>query len=87
MKCLLPLWVMGCQLVTVTTSLSPYQETNLKIVMSTTFIIIQIFMVCPLIGYVIDEMVDVDDQIIQQLIEWDYNVSSGTNRAIVYCLT
>jgi len=78
---------MGCQLVTVTTSLSPYQETNLKIVMSTTFIIIQIFMVCPLIGYVIDEMVDVDDQIIQQLIEWDYNVSSGTNRAIVYCLT
>jgi hypothetical protein len=44
-------------------------------------------MVCPLIGYVVDEMVDVDDQIIQQLIKWDYNVSSGTNRVIVYCLT
>jgi superfamily II DNA helicase RecQ len=44
-------------------------------------------MVCPLIGYVVDEVVHVDNEIIWQLIEWDYNVSSKTNRAIVYCLT
>jgi len=44
-------------------------------------------MVCQLIGYVVDEMVDVDDEIIQQLIEWDCNVSFKTDRAMVYCLT
>jgi hypothetical protein len=29
----------------------------------------------------------VDNEIIQQLIEWDCNVSSETYRAIIYCLT
>jgi hypothetical protein len=32
--------------------------------MPTTFIIIQMSTMCPLIGYVVDEMVDVDDEII-----------------------
>jgi len=40
MKRLLPLWAIVCQLVALTASLSPYQETDLKIVMSTTFTII-----------------------------------------------
>ncbi len=44
-------------------------------------------MVRPLIGYFVDEVVDADDEIIQQLIKWDCNVSFETNRAIVYCLT
>ncbi len=42
---------------------------------------------CPLIGYVVDEMVDVDDEIIQQLIKWDCNVCFKTDRAMVYYLT
>jgi len=87
MKRLLSLWVVGCQLVTLTASLSPSEETNLKIVMSTTFTIIQMLMVRPLIGYVVDEVVDVDNEIIRQLIEWDYNVSFDIDKAIVYCLT
>jgi superfamily II DNA helicase RecQ len=87
MKCLLPLWAVGCQLVTLTTSLSPSQETNLKIVMSATFIVVQMSTMHPLIGYVVDEVADVDDEIIRQLIEWDCDVSSETNRAMVYCLT
>ncbi len=62
MKRLLSLWGVGCQLVTLTTSLSPSQETDLKIVMSTTFIVIRMLTMCPLIGYV--EVVDVDDAII-----------------------
>jgi superfamily II DNA helicase RecQ len=78
MKRLLPLWAVGCQLVALTASLSPSQKTDLKIVMST---------VRPLIGYVVDEVVDVDDEIIRQLVEWDCDVSSETDRAIVYCLT
>jgi len=41
MKRLLPLWAMGCQLGTLTTSLSPFQEIDLEIVMSTTFIVIE----------------------------------------------
>jgi superfamily II DNA helicase RecQ len=40
-----------------------------------------------LIGYVVDEVVDVDDEIIRQLVEWDCDVSSEMDRAIVYCLT
>jgi len=44
-------------------------------------------MVRPLIGYVVDEVVDVDNEIIRQLIEWDYNVSFDIDKAIVYCLT
>ncbi len=87
MKRMLPFWAMGCQIVTLTASLSPSQETNLKIVMSTTFIVIRMSMVRPLIGYVVDEVADVDDEIVQQLIEWDYDVSSETDRVIVYCLT
>ncbi len=87
MKRLLPLWVVGCQLVTLTASLSPSEETYLKIVMSTTFTIIRMLMVRPLIGYVVDEVVDVDNEIIRQFIEWDYNVSFDIDKAIVYCLT
>ncbi len=87
MKCMLPLWVVGCQLVTLITSLSPYQKTDLKIMMSTTFVVIRMSMVHSLIVYVVDEMVDVDNEIIQQLIKWDYNVSSKTNKVIVYYLT
>jgi superfamily II DNA helicase RecQ len=87
MKHLLSLWVMGCLLVTLTTSLSPYQETNLKIMMSTTFIIIQMSIVRLLIGYVIDEVVDVDDEIIRQFIKWDYNLSSKMDREIIYYFT
>jgi hypothetical protein len=40
-----------------------------------------------LIGYVVNEVVDVDSEIIRQLIKWDYNVYFESNRAIVYCLT
>jgi superfamily II DNA helicase RecQ len=87
MKRLLPLWAMGCQLVALTASLSPSQETNLKIVMSARFGVIRMSTVRPLIGYVVDEVIDVDDEIIRQLIKWDCNVSSETDRAMVYCLT
>jgi superfamily II DNA helicase RecQ len=87
MKHLLPLWVVECQLVALTTSLSPSQETDLKIVMSTTFTVIRMSTVHPLIEYVVDEVVDVDDEIIQQLIEWDYDVSSETYKAMAYYLT
>ncbi|CAK9265646.1 unnamed protein product [Sphagnum jensenii] len=87
MKCLLPLWAVGCQLVALTASLSPYQETDLKIVMSTTFTVIRMSTVRPLIEYVVDEVADVDDEIIRQLIEWDCDVSSKMDRAMVYCLT
>jgi superfamily II DNA helicase RecQ len=41
----------------------------------------------PLIQYVVDEVADVDEEIVRQLIEWDCDVSSETDRAIVYCLT
>ncbi len=87
MKRLLLLWAVGCQLVALTASLSPSQETDLKIVMSTTFTVIRMSTVRPLIEYVVDEVVDVDDEIIRQLIEWDCFVSSETDRAMVYCLT
>ncbi len=87
MKRLLPLWAVGCQLVALTTCLSPSQETDLKIVMSTTFTVIRMSTVRPLIEYVVDEVADVDDEIIRQLNEWDCDVSSETDRAMVYCLT
>ncbi len=87
MKRLLPLWAVGCQLVALTASLSPSQETDLKILMSTSLTVIRMSTVRPLIGYVVDEVVDVDDEIIRQLVEWDCDVSSEMDRAIVYCLT
>jgi len=87
MKRLLPLWAVGCQLVALTASLSPSQETDLKIVMSTSLTVIRMSKVRPLIRYVIDEVVDVDDEIIQQLVEWDCDVSSEMDRVIEYCLT
>jgi superfamily II DNA helicase RecQ len=87
MKRLLPLWAVGCQVVTLTASLSSSQETDMKIVMSTTFVVIRMSMVHPLIEYVVDKVANVDDEIIRQLVEWDYDVSSETDRAIVYCLT
>jgi len=55
--------------------------------MSTSLTVIRMSTVRPLIGYVVDEVVDVDNEIIRQLVEWDYDVSSETDRAIVYCLT
>jgi hypothetical protein len=87
MKRLLSLWAVGCQLVTLTTSLPPSQKTDLKIVMSMTFTVVRMSTVHSLIGYVVNEMADVDDEIIRQLIKWDCNVSSKTDRAMVYCLT
>jgi superfamily II DNA helicase RecQ len=87
MKRLLSLWAVGCQLVPLTAFLSPSQETDLKIVMSARFAVIRMSTVRPLIGYVINEVADVDDEIIRQLIEWDCNVSSKMDRAMVYCLT
>ncbi|CAK9866996.1 unnamed protein product [Sphagnum jensenii] len=76
--------------VPLTTSLSSSQETDLKIVMSTTFTVIRMSTVHPLIGYVIDEVDDVDDvddEIIRQLIKWDCDVSFEMDRVIVYCFT
>jgi len=64
MKRPLPLWAVGCQLVALMASLSLSQETDLKIVMSTTFTIMWMFMVWPLIGYVVDEVADVGNEII-----------------------
>ncbi len=52
MKRSLPLWVVGCQLVTLIASLSPYQEIYLKIVMFITFIVIRMLTMHPLNGYV-----------------------------------
>jgi hypothetical protein len=87
MKRLLSLWAVGCQLVALTASLSRSQETNLKIVMSARFAVVRMSTVRPLIEYVVDELADVDEEIVRQLIEWDCNVSSETDRAMVYCLT
>jgi superfamily II DNA helicase RecQ len=87
MKRLLLLWVVGCQLIVLTTSLSPSKETDLKIVMSARFVVIRMSTMRPLIEYVVDEVADVDEEIVRQLIEWDCNVSSETDRAMVYCLT
>jgi hypothetical protein len=64
MKHPLPLWVVVCQLVALTASLSLSQETDLKIMMSTTFTIMWMFTVWPLIGYVVDEVADVGNEII-----------------------
>jgi superfamily II DNA helicase RecQ len=42
----------------------------------------------PFIRYNVDEVVDVNDEIIQQIIKWDWDETNfGVNRAIVYCLT
>jgi superfamily II DNA helicase RecQ len=87
MRRLLPLWAMGCQLVALTASQSPSQETDLKIVMSTTFTVIRMSTVRLLIGYAVDEVDDVDEEIIRQIVEWDCDVSSEADRAIVYCFT
>jgi superfamily II DNA helicase RecQ len=43
--------------------------------------------VCPLIEYVVDKVANVDEEIVRQLIEWDCNVSSKTDKAMVYCWT
>jgi hypothetical protein len=64
-------------------SLSPSEEINLKIVMSVRFAVVRMSTVCPLIEYVVDEVADVDDEIVRQLIEWDCNVSSETDKAMV----
>ncbi|CAM6005359.1 unnamed protein product [Sphagnum balticum] len=87
MRRLLPLWAVGCQLVALTASLSPSQETDLRIAMSTKFAFVQMSTVRPLIGYAVDEVEDVDKEIIQQIVEWDCDVSSEADRAIVYCFT
>jgi superfamily II DNA helicase RecQ len=52
--------------------------------MSTTFTVLWMSTVRPLIGYAVDE---VDDEIIRQLVKWDCDVSSETDKAIVYCFT
>ncbi|CAK9205221.1 unnamed protein product [Sphagnum troendelagicum] len=66
MKRLLPLWAVGCQLVALTASLSPFEETNLKIVMFARFAVVWMSTVCPLIQYVVDEVADVDEEIVRQ---------------------
>jgi hypothetical protein len=48
MRRLLPLWAVGCQLVALTASLSPSQETDLKIAMSTKFTVIRMSTMRPL---------------------------------------
>jgi hypothetical protein len=87
MKRLLSLWAVGCQLVALTASLSPSEETDLKIVMSVRFAVVWLSTVRPLIQYVVDKVADVDEEIVQQLIKWDCNVSSEMDKAMVYCLT
>jgi len=87
MKRLLSLWAVGCQVVALTASLSPSKETDLKIVMSARFAVVQMSTVRPLIQYVVDKVADVDEEIVGQVIEWDCNVTSKTDMAMVYCLT
>ncbi len=87
MKRLVSLWAVGCQLVVLTASLSPSEEMDLKIVMSARFAIVRMSTVRPLIQYVVDEVADVDEEIVRQVIEWDCNVTSETDRAMVYYLT
>jgi hypothetical protein len=83
MRRLLPLWAVGCQLVALTASLSPSQEIDLKIAMSAKFTIVRMSTVRPSIGYAVDEVEDVDEEIIRQIVEWDCDVSSEADRAIV----
>jgi hypothetical protein len=45
---------------------------DLKIVMCTIFVVIMISTVHSFINYNVDEMANVDAEIIQQIIEWDY---------------
>jgi len=87
MRCLLPLWAVGCQLVAFTASLSPSQETDLKIVMSTKFTVVRMSTVRPSIEYAVDEVEDVDEEIIRNIVEWDCDVSPEPDRAIVATLT
>ncbi|CAK9868449.1 unnamed protein product [Sphagnum jensenii] len=87
MRRLQPLWAVGCQLVALTASLSPSQETDLKIAMSTKFTIVSMSTVRPLIGYAVDQVEDVDEEIIRQIVEWDCDVSSEVGKAIVYYFT
>jgi ATP-dependent DNA helicase RecQ len=87
MRRLLPLWAVGCQLVALTTSLSPSQEIDLKIAMSAKFTVVRMSTVRPSIGYAVDEVEDVDEGIIRQIVEWDCDVSSEADKAIVYCFT
>jgi hypothetical protein len=55
--------------------------------MSTKFAFVQMSTVRPLIGYAVDEVEDVDEEIIRQIVEWDCDVSSEADKAIVYCFT
>lgn len=57
---------------------------DLKIVMSTTFYIIKMPIACLFIKYNVDEVVDVNDEIIQQIIKWDWDeINFDVDRAIV----
>ncbi len=40
----------------------------------------------PLIGYNVDEVVDMDNEIVCHIIEWDCSQTSTIDKAIVYCL-
>ncbi len=40
-----------------------------------------------MIGYAVDDVDDVDEEIIRQIVEWDCDVSSEADMAIVYCFT
>ncbi len=54
--------------------------------MSARFVVVRMSTMFPVIEYIVDDVVDVDEEIVPQLIEWDCNVSSETDRAMVYCL-
>ncbi len=55
--------------------------------MSARFAVVRMSTVRPLIQYIVDEVADVDEEIVRQVIEWDCNITSETDRAMVYCLT
>ncbi len=65
-----------------TTSLSPSQETYLKIVMSSTFSVRRMPIVHPLIGYNVDEVANMDSEIVHRIIEWDCSQASTIDMAI-----
>jgi hypothetical protein len=63
------------------------QKIDLKIVMSSTFLVIRMPTLCPSIWYKVNEVANVDSEIIRQIIEWDCEQASTIVKAIVYCLT
>jgi len=63
------------------------QKIDLKIVMSSTFLVIRMPTVHTSIRYKVNEVVNVDSEIVWQIIEWDCEQASTIVKAIVYRLT